>query len=233
MKKVIGVVPLMDEKKDSYWMLPGYFKGIISEGGLPVMLPMTNDKEDIKQFMQMCDGFLFTGGHDVSPHLYGEKEIKKNLVGCCRERDEMELPLFQYAVENDKAVLGICRGIQFINVALGGNLYQDIPLQYPTKTEHHQNPPYDVPVHEVTIKKESPLFDLLGKPNLMVNSYHHQAVKKLATDLREMAVSEDGLIEAVYMPEQRFVWAVQWHPEFSYMTDENSRKIFREFVRNS
>ena len=109
-------------------------------------------------------------------------------------------------------------------------MYQDLPTQYESEIQHHQNPPYDIPVHKVKLKKDSPLYKCLETEFLDVNSYHHQAVKELAPDLKVMAVSEDGLIEAVYMPEFRFLWAVQWHPEFSYKTDDNSRKIFKTFV---
>ena len=128
-------------------------------------------------------------------------------------------------------VLGICRGIQFLNAYLGGTLYQDLNTQHPTATEHHQKPPYDVPVHNVSIQKDSSLHKLLGTDTLAVNSYHHQAIKEKADALEAMAVSEDGLIEAVRMPDKKFVWAFQWHPEFSYKSDISSRKIFEEFIR--
>lgn len=142
----------------------------------------------------------------------------------------MESYILKKTIQINKPVLGICRGIQFINAALGGTLYQNLPTQFETETEHHQNPPYDVPVHKVKVIKDSPLYKCLNSELLDVNSYHHQAVKDLAPNLKVMAVSEDGLVEAVYMPELRFLWAVQWHPEFSYKTDDNSRKIFKAFI---
>ena len=129
-----------------------------------------------------------------------------------------------------KPVLGICRGIQFINAALGGTLYQDLPLQHSSDIEHHQSPPYDIPVHEVAIVKDSPLYQCLKTGRLFVNSYHHQAVKTLAESLKVMAEAPDGTIEAVYMPGHCFLWAVQWHPEISWRTDEHSRKIFKDFI---
>ena len=130
----------------------------------------------------------------------------------------------------DKPVLGICRGIQFLNVHLGGTLYQDLPAEHPSAANHHQTPPYDAPVHSVTLTAGSPLWALLGKDTLAVNSLHHQAIKTLAPGLAAMAVSEDGLTEAVCLPDKRFVWAVQWHPEFSFRVNEDSRKIFKAFV---
>lgn len=228
-KSVIGIVPLIDYERESYWMLPGYMQGIIEAGGLPVMLPLTDDRSLIYRLVSVCDGFLFTGGQDVSPELYGEEKTI-HCGECSPERDRMEMALLEEVLREDKPLLGICRGIQFLNAALGGTLYQDIPAQVKTETEHHQTPPYDIPVHEVRIKEDTVLYDLLMTPRLKVNSYHHQAIKELSSQLRVTAVSDDGLIEGVYMPGKKFVWAVQWHPEFSYQTDKNSRKIFGAFV---
>ena len=228
-KPIIGVMPLWDDEKDSIWMLPGYFDGINQARAIPIMLPLSEDEQELDQLIKMCDGFLFTGGHDVSPELYNEKPLD-GMVSCCMKRDKMESYILKKAIQIDKPILGICRGIQFINAALGGTLYQDLPTQYETEIEHHQNPPYDVPIHKVNVIMNSPLYECLHTELLDVNSYHHQAVKDLAPNLKAMAVSEDGLIEAVYMSEQRFLWAVQWHPEFSYKTDYNSRKIFKAFI---
>lgn len=230
-KAMIGVVPLVDIEKESYWMVPGYMKGIQEAGGLPVMLPLTAEQADIRQMGETMDGFLFTGGHDLSPELYGEKALPQ----CgerCPERDAMEKELLLTALELDKPILGICRGIQLINGVLGGTLYQDLPAQHPSPIQHHQAPPYDIPVHRVEIRGGTPLWDLLHKKELSVNSYHHQAIKELSSRLQVMAVSEDGLTEAVWMEGKRFVWAVQWHPEFSYRKDPDSRKIFEAFVKS-
>lgn len=225
-------MPLVDDERESLWMLPGYFEGIEVAGGVPIMFPLTNDKKAINQLVEMCGGLLFTGGHDVSPELYGEKPLNGSVISSPR-RDEMEKIALEAALGQNKAVLGICRGIQFINAALGGTLYQDLPSQHHSKTEHHQKPPYDVPIHKVKIVDGSPLYDLLGKETLDVNSYHHQAVKVLAPSLKAMALSEDGLVEAVYKTDARFVWAVQWHPEFSFRKDEASRAIFKKFVEEA
>lgn len=142
----------------------------------------------------------------------------------------MDRQILELANGQDKPVLGICRGIQLINAAMGGTLYQDLPSQYASETDHHQSPPYDIPAHHVRVLENIPLRELLGKSSLEVNSYHHQAVREIAGELQPMAVSEDGLIEALYHPGHRFLWALQWHPEFSFRSDENSRQIFRKFV---
>lgn len=229
MKPLVGVMPLWDDEKESIWMLPGYLDGIAEAGATPIIFPMTVDPEEIDRLVDMCDGFLMTGGHDVTPLIYGEAALEGK-VSCCSIRDKMERLVLEKVMDVDKPLLGICRGIQFINAAMGGSLYQDLPSQRPSSVEHHQTPPYDVPVHKVTLIKDTPLYACLGSETLSVNSYHHQAVKDLAPDLEVMAESEDGLIEAVYRPGSKFLWAVQWHPEFSHKTDEYSKKIFRAFV---
>ena len=229
MKPIVGVMPLWDEEKDSIWMLPGYMDGISQAGGIPVIFPFSTDEQELKQLIGMCDGFLFTGGQDVTPEVYHEDPLE-DLIDCCIKRDLMETIVLKEAIADDKPVLGICRGIQFINAALGGKLYQDIPTQRPSEINHHQNPPYNVPVHNVSIAAGSPLHKCLEVEQLPVNSYHHQAVKIMAPELVVMAKAPDGIVEAVYKPDNRFLWAVQWHPEFSYQTDINSMKIFKAFV---
>ncbi len=228
-KPVVGIMPLWDDEKDSLWMLPGYLDGISQAGGLPFIFPFSEDEEELKQLMRLCDGFVLTGGHDVSPDFYHEDPLP-GLVSCCRKRDVMEKTVLRNAMENDQPVLGICRGIQLINVCLGGTLYQDIPLQCPSDVNHHQPAPYDRPIHDVLVDPSSPLYDCLKVSRLPVNSCHHQAVKKLAKGLLPMAAAPDGLVEALYRPGSRFLWAVQWHPEFSYRADAFSRKIFSAFV---
>lgn len=231
-KPIIGVTPLVDIQRNSLWMLPGYMEGLTAADAIPVMLPLTSDRDTMKQLVSQFDGFLFTGGQDVSPDIY--KAVKLGICGeCCPERDSMELMLLDLVMEADKPILGICRGIQFINAALGGTLYQDIPAQLPSGIEHHQEPPYDRPAHDVRIIDDTPLYRLLRKEHIFVNSYHHSGICELSPRLKCMAAAEDGLIEAVYSPEQSFLWAVQWHPEFSFRTNGESRAIFEEFVRAS
>ena len=228
-KPIIGVTPLFDRERDSYWMLPGYLEGLEQAGAIPIVLPLPEDLDDLPQLVSLCDGLLFTGGQDVSPALYGETP-KPTCGEVYPARDRMEQALLHLALERDLPVLGICRGIQFLNAVLGGTLYQDLPTEHPSQTQHHMTPPYDRAVHTVTLQPGTPLAELLGTEHIGVNSYHHQAVKTLAPCLTEMAWSEDGLIEAVCLPEKRFVWAVQWHPEFSFRVNEDSRKIFGAFV---
>ena len=144
----------------------------------------------------------------------------------------MERELLNRALEQDKPILGICRGLQFLNVVLGGTLYQDLPTEHPSEISHSMKPPYDRTAHTVHIWPMTPLASLLKKTELEVNSCHHQAIKSLAPGLVEMARSEDDLIEAVYLPGKTFVWAMQWHPEMS-LQEESGRKIFEAFVKAS
>lgn len=224
---LIGVTPLWDVARQSVWMLPDYLDGIKAAGGIPVVLPIEMSDKDAEQIVETFDGFLFTGGQDVSPLLYGMEDATGTIVSC-PERDKEETLLLRKALEADKPILGICRGLQFINVFLGGTLWQDLPSQHPSAIVHRQGKPYGVPTHQVSISGE--LRSLLGKDILNVNTLHHQAVKDLGNGLTPMAVSPDGLIEAVQLQGKRFVWAVQWHPEYMFRTDRDSLAIFSCFV---
>ena len=228
-KPLIGVTPLFDRGRDSYWMLPGYFLALEQAGAVPVMLPLLDDEEALKRLVDTLDGFLIAGGQDVSPALYGE-ETKPTCKELCPERDAMESVLLRLLWNANKPVFGICRGLQMMNAHLGGTLFQDLPTEHPSGVNHRMAAPYDRAEHPVTLVKDTPLFSLLGADSIGVNSCHHQAIKTRAPDLRPMAISPDGLIEAVCAPEKRFVWAVQWHPEFFFRKDENSRKLFAAFV---
>ncbi|MDO5134534.1 MAG: gamma-glutamyl-gamma-aminobutyrate hydrolase family protein, partial [Eubacteriales bacterium] len=228
-RPMIGVVPLVDEERDSLWMVPGYLDGIRREGGLPVMLPLTEEEEELLQLAETMDGFLFTGGQDVSPRMYGEEPVPQ-CGDCCEARDRMEKRLLELVLERDIPALGICRGIQLLNVVLEGSLYQDLATQYPSRLNHHQAPPYDRPAHTVHVFRNTPLHQLLDREYMEVNSYHHQAIKTISPSLQPMAQAQDGLTEAVWVPGKAFLWAVQWHPEFFYRKDEDSRKIFRALV---
>ena len=224
---IIGVTPLWDTERKSVWMLPDYLEGIKAAGGIPVVLPLEMSEEDANRIVETCDGFLFTGGQDVTPELYGMRDATGTIVPS-PERDRLETLLLEKALEADKAVLGICRGLQFINVFLGGTLWQDLPSQHPSDIVHRQGKPYGVPTHKVLL--DGDLKTLLGKDILEVNTLHHQAVKDLADGLTPMAVAPDGLIEAAQMPGTRFVWAVQWHPEYMFKTDRDSLALFSCFV---
>ena len=225
---IIGVTPLWDAERKSVWMLPDYMDGIRAAGGIPVILPLEMSEKDADRIMETCDGFLFTGGQDVTPELYGAKN-GLSLVPS-PERDKLEMLLLSKALPSDKAILGICRGLQFINVFLGGTLWQDLPSQHPSEIVHRQGKPYGSPTHKVMLNGD--LKTLLDKDSIEVNTLHHQAAKDLSGDLVPMAVAPDGIIEAVQMVGKRFVWAVQWHPEYMFKTDPDSLAIFSCFIKH-
>lgn len=229
MKPVIGVTPLYDDKRGNLLVPSGYMDALMACGAMPVILPLTDGEQDVRELLDMCRGFLFTGGHDVAPGLYGEEP----LPGCGpahEERDKLEGELLRQAFEADRPIFGICRGIQVINVLMGGTLYQDIPSQCPDALRHHMLPLDDVPWHQVELKPETPLYRIFQRRTLKVNSYHHQAVKELAPGLVETARSPDGFIEGVYCLEKSFVLAVQWHPELMWETDEGQLALIQSFV---
>lgn len=193
-------------------------------GGLPVMLPNTACDEDIKQMIETIDGLILSGGSDVAPESYGEKPISNKWPGD-KERDEYEIKLLDLALKNQKPVLGLCRGIQIMNVYFGGTLYQDIETQKKNSIQHRDPEQYDKLAHSVTLQKESHLFSLYKKEKLLVNSVHHQAIKDLGKGLAATAFSEDGMIEAIEPTDKnqfKFLLAIQWHPEWA---NENHPKI--------
>lgn len=228
-KPVIALMPLYDQGRDSYWILPGYMKSLEEQGAVTLMAPLCDREEELDFFLDTCDGFVLTGGQDVSPEVYGAKPSPQ-----CGEtaplRDRMDAYVLKQAVERDKAVLGICRGHQLMNAAYGGTIYQDLPTERPSEVDHRMQPPYDGRAHAIRLESSAPLARLLRTEETGVNSCHHQAVQKLAPVFRAMAYAPDGLVEAIYMPDKRFVWGVQWHPEFSYRVNEDSRKIFSAFL---
>ena len=229
-RPIIGICPLFDEKRDSYWMLPGYMKMLEAQGAIPMMLPLTTESEMLDYFLETCDGFILTGGQDVTPAVYSQE--KTELCGVTiPERDEMDAYILKAAVAKDKAVLGICRGHQLMNAALGGTLYQDVAAQHGAPINHRMRPPYDGVEHEVALVPGSPMAAVLGCETIGVNSCHHQAIRDLAPCLEVQAVAADGIAEAVYMPGRRFVWGVQWHPEFAWKASEPNRKIVAAFLK--
>lgn len=231
-KPIIGVTPLVDYELKSIWMLPAYFEGIEQAGGVPFMLPLVSDEQTISQLLNMCDGILVTGGQDVAGELYGceDKEELALIKEGSPERDALEKVLIAMAAEREMPILGICRGAQIINVVFGGTLWQDLPTQHPSNVVHPNVKPHDKVRHKVTVLDNTPLASCVGTSELGVNSFHHQAVREVAPDLAPMAISEDGVVEAVYHPGKGFLWGIQWHPEFMFKSDVASRKIFEALI---
>lgn len=228
-KPVIGVVPLFDQERDSIWMIPGYLDMLVACGALPVILPLVSESREVERELDLVDGVLLTGGQDVSPVLYGERPIPECGTPFAR-RDLLDQELIRRCRATRTPLFGICRGIQILNVAYGGTLWQDLPTQRPSDVGHAMEPPYDRVVHEVTLKAGSRLADTMGCGRLGVNSYHHQGVRDVAPGLEAVAWATDGLVEALCDPALDFMLAVQWHPELSWRVDAHQKHLVSAFV---
>lgn len=212
-------------------LIEKYIDAIVNAGGMPFVIPITVPETGFDTILSRLDGILFSGGGDVDPEFYGgtnHPEIRKVFV----DRDRVELKLVKDAVRDMKPFLGICRGIQVINVALGGSLYADIMSQHPGAIKHDYYPgwPRDHRAHPVTLDKKARITGIMGVEHTMVNSLHHQAISQLAPGLDAVGHAPDGIIEAVELIDHPFGMAIQWHPE--WMTDVNEMAlIFVHFVR--
>ncbi len=180
-----------------------YSVSVKNSGGIPFIIPTQSGIDDIERCISFSDGLILSGGYDISPDLYGESPDEK-LGFTLKDVDLFYKDAIDVAIRMHKPILGICKGMQALNVFLGGTLYQDIP-------DHVQKTPRNEAYHEVKINQNSFLFHVLGC-RAEVNSFHHQAVKDIAPCLNAVAVSSDGIIEAVENPELSII-GVQWHPE--------------------
>lgn len=218
-RPIIGITPSISQKEGDlprYYIQSLYTKAILRAGGLPVLLTPTADESILAEYREMCDGFLFSGGPDIDPAHYGEEKLS-TCGSLTPARDAFEFALLAHLLRDGVAkcppILAICRGMQLVNVAFGGTLYQDLPTEYTLRALHRQPTPSAEPCHTADILPDTPFSCLLGLGRVPVNSYHHQAVKALAPGLAPAAYSEDDLLEALYHPEAPFLLAVQWHPE--------------------
>ena len=203
-------------------IMPAYLNALWEQGAAGILLPYRTDEGFISESIQYFDGFMFCGGDDIDPTLYGEENLglSKNI---CSARDAFELAVWAAAYEADKPMLGICRGEQMLNVTRGGSLYQHIE-------NHSQGDPKSERLQKTILKSGSLFHKIIGKDEILANSFHHQCINILGNGLAIDAVSADGYIEAIHSPDKKFCLAVQWHPEISAPTDEDSRKIFKAFV---
>lgn len=204
-----------------------YIDALIRAGAAPALLPQTDDMDVLHTLFQQLDGLLLPGGEDMDPGQYGEA-VHEQCGQITPERDEAELALARWAMEEAMPLLAICRGIQVVNVALGGSLYQDIAAQVPDTLKHDWYPDYprDRRSHPVAVTAESRLASIVGAISLQVNSMHHQAIKRLAPGLVATALAPDGVVEAVEATNHPFAVAVQWHPEELAPEDAASQNLF-------
>lgn len=226
MKPLIGVTCSQEEELLSVTRY--YGEAVLAAGGIPVLLPVTLNLQVINFYGELLDGLLLSGGGDVDPTFYGEEPLR-GLGEVCPNRDIFELELCSLFLAKQKPILGICRGLQVLNVALGGTLYQDLVIQHPTSLEHHQKAPKDWPTHKVKVESSSLLHGILKATELRVNSFHHQGIKTVAEGLKVVAWALDGVIEGVEH-EIAFVLGVQWHPERLWENQEEQKRIFTAFI---
>lgn len=207
-----------------------YLRAVQHAGGIPVLLPPHLDERARQALWSRVDGIVLTGGGDIDPRRFGEVP-HPNVSEVSEARDALELELTSAALDRRVPMFAICRGIQVLNVALGGTLHQDIPSELGSPIDHSQKAPRDQATHRVSVTGETRLAEVLGALDVEVNSFHHQAIKSLGRGLREVAWAPDGVIEGVEMADRdRFVLGVQWHPEDLIERDSAARRLFDALV---
>lgn len=198
-----------------------YFEAVWDHGGIAATVPYREDEEYINEIVNEFDGFIFCGGSDIDPKYYNEECTQSENI--CSKRDSFESKLFKKAYSENKPILGICRGIQGMNVFLGGSLIQHIE-------GHRQDMSREKCAHSVKIMSDGMLFKIAGSDIAQVNTFHHQAIKALAPSLAIDALSPDGIIEAVHDTGRNFCLGVQWHPENIYRNNNEASALFLAFV---
>ena len=229
-KPLIGISLGYNPKKNSVNTV--YVQSVLKNGGVPYLVPVTDDVETLRQIVAQLDGLVMTGGEDINPKFYGE-ENHPELGEVNHERDSYDLTLVKLAIEHNVPILGICRGLQLINVAMGGTLYQDLPSQHSQQINHRQESG-TILAHKVLVTPDTQTSKVLGVGELMTNSLHHQAIKKLAPGLKITGKAEDGVVEMVEGYPTRPILAVQYHPEyFASEGDTLMSKFFRHLINKA
>jgi gamma-glutamyl-gamma-aminobutyrate hydrolase PuuD len=212
------------------------YVGVLERLGLTsVLLTPAHSPRSIQLLLRRCSGLVLSGGEDIDPSRYGEDAIPQ-LGMVTPARDAMEIAALGLALERRLPILGICRGMQLMNVFFGGTLYQDLDTQRPGELLHRQTEPWGARSHAVKVAPDSQLCEILGSEDLVINSFHHQAVKDLAPTLRAVAMTADGVVEAVELKTHPWIMGVQWHPErheaSAQSTDPDRRLLaaFRQAV---
>ncbi len=232
MQPIIGITTNQSTNANgqpTIMLMQSYVNALLQAGGVPVLIPSLIAEDGWDALYARLDGILFSGGGDIDLR-YSPGEPHPRIDGVDLERDSIELEMARAAAADGKPFLGICRGCQVVNVALGGNLYTHIPDQLPGALDHsYPGNMRTFLVHEVKIEEGTHTAKILGEPIIKVNSLHHQGLKDIASVLRVAGHAPDGLVEAIELPDHPFGLAVQWHPE--WLTDqESTRNLFRKFI---
>jgi putative glutamine amidotransferase len=228
-----GVQAVFGAREPTYFLRARYALAIEDTGGIPLFLPITQDSTLLQRLLNHIDGLLLTGsGPDLDPSLYGDSKRYKFKI-MSKERAAFELAISKMAVEQEVPVLGLCGGMQVLNVALGGTLVQDISSEIQGALRHRQQDAAVNPSHEINIVRGTRLSTIIEAPRIRVNSSHHQAVQSLGRGLIVNAVAPDGVIEGLELNQGGYVLGVQWHPEFLYRQDSSHRGIFDSFLRTA
>ena len=229
-KPVIGVTPALNEEETRISLNRNFPEVLLACGALPVILPMTDEPAMIKEMIEACDGFVITGGGDIDPRCFGQQP-RPCCGGVSPDRDAFELPLARMLHgRHDKPVLGICRGAQVMNVALGGTLLQDIATDFGAPVlAHRQKSLARYSSHGVAVRAGTLLRRIIGD-SAEINSLHHQAAHEVPAPLVASAYAPDGVIEAVESTTHPFFLGLQWHPEIMWHTDKTAISIFLTFV---
>lgn len=231
-KPIIGI-PIGDlppvEGKSFYGMAPACAEAVQAAGGVPVLFPPGVEESDLARLLDRSDGLLLIGGPDPDPRLFGQEPIPGN-GRISPGRDRLEIALITAAIERNMPILGLCRGMQMINVALGGDIYQDLPSQFPGALKHVQEAPRWYPTHGVRFAEGSRLAGIFQAREAAVNSYHHQAVRRLAPGIKATAHAPDGVVEGIERDGEPWVVGVQWHAEDMAVRDAGNHALFLALV---
>lgn len=231
MKPKIGII-VCGFIENKQFVSNAYIQSIRYSGGIPLVLPLVRSDMLIEEYANLCDGFLFCGGNDITPLLFGEEPRNGNGQTNI-SLDLFHLRIMKRILQTQKPVFSICRGMQIFNVACNGTIYQDISLQTDSSLDHMQKSDSREDIsHKIKTRNGSQLQKYIGN-YLFVNSFHHQAVKNVGDNLSVSAFSSDGIIEAIEMPSHPFAIGVQWHPECMYRTSPQMRDLFRFFITNA
>ena len=211
-----------------------YVNAVLLTGGIPVVIPLMQDDNEMIELLNSLDGIIFTGGEDFDPAFYNERPIPQ-MGRVNAPRDKFDIKLLQLAAERSVPVLGICRGIQLINIAFGGSLYQDLPVQYYDKSiRHRQSQPSEEASHSVIVENFTVFSDIVKEQTLMVNSAHHQAIKDVAKGFRIAGKSSDKIVEVIEkIDNDNWILGVQFHPEMRVTRDVAMRRIFQRFIEEA